>query len=201
MHYLVKRARHMTNFLNPDDPVEGLGTLVGFWRWALSDLIGNTNRGLLAEYLVGRLLGLSLDTPRLEWDCADLLYHGRRIEVKASAYRQTWHHAESSDSKISFGVAPHRCWDAPSNTYGSEMRRWADVYVFCLLMPRGTVASREALVLDNWRFYVCSTVRLEQQIPLTQKTAALSTIERICGAGVDFRGLKVAVDAALEIKE
>jgi hypothetical protein len=30
--------------------------LLGFWRWACSDLVGNVMRGVLAEYIVGLAL-------------------------------------------------------------------------------------------------------------------------------------------------
>ncbi|GAB3055164.1 hypothetical protein [Virgibacillus ainsalahensis] len=30
-----------------------------FWRWAYSDMLSNTNRGILAEFLVGHAFGIN----------------------------------------------------------------------------------------------------------------------------------------------
>jgi hypothetical protein len=33
-------------------------TLLAFWQWAMSDLTNNATRGLVAEYLVARAVGV-----------------------------------------------------------------------------------------------------------------------------------------------
>src|SRR5215831_5345550 len=64
--------------------------VVDFWRWAVSDLIENTTRGLLAEFLVGQALGAT-NTLRCGWDAFDLrTSNGLKIEVKSCAYLQAW---------------------------------------------------------------------------------------------------------------
>ena len=56
-------------------------TLESFWQWAASELVGNTLRGMLAEYLVASALGAA-DGVRKEWDGHDLeLRDGYRVEV------------------------------------------------------------------------------------------------------------------------
>ena len=58
--------------LTPDHPIAGLGLTVGdFWSWAYSDVLVNTVRPLLAEFLVAAALG-QLDQARLEWDAVDV---------------------------------------------------------------------------------------------------------------------------------
>ncbi|HET9365948.1 MAG TPA: hypothetical protein VFP71_13140 [Candidatus Angelobacter sp.] len=55
-------------------------TLLNFWQWAASDLVSNTTRGLLAEFIVAAALGLTSE-PREEWRSFDLLTtSGRKIE-------------------------------------------------------------------------------------------------------------------------
>ncbi|MFZ0368828.1 MAG: hypothetical protein WAM07_04400 [Halobacillus sp.] len=76
-------------------------TVVEFWRWVYSDLLSNTTRGILAEFLVGYALGLTHE-PRVEWDKADFVYKGRLIEVKSSAYIQAWE--QQKPSKIIFNI-------------------------------------------------------------------------------------------------
>ncbi len=46
--------------------------LLNFWQWSVSDLISNSTRGILAEYIVATALDLS-DGFRVEWDAFDLL--------------------------------------------------------------------------------------------------------------------------------
>ena len=64
--------------------------LIDFWQWAYSDIIGNTERGNLAEYLVALACGVDNKT-RISWDAYDLeLENGTKVEVKSSAYLQSW---------------------------------------------------------------------------------------------------------------
>ena len=63
------------NKLSPDTPIIGLenSRLVDFWSWAYSDVLVNTNRSVLAEFIVGSVLGV-VDKPRVEWGWCDLHY-------------------------------------------------------------------------------------------------------------------------------
>ena len=47
-------------------------SLLEFWQWAGSNLLSNRDRGILAEFLVGRALGVT-DKLRTEWDAMDYL--------------------------------------------------------------------------------------------------------------------------------
>ena len=40
-----------------DEALPKGATVLDFWRWIGSDLVGNTTRGLFAEYLVGLAVG------------------------------------------------------------------------------------------------------------------------------------------------
>ena len=100
-----------------------------FHEWAYDDLLANTTRGVLAEYIVAKALG-TLDTKRVEWHKHDLEIDGVGVEVKSAAYLQSW---ETRPSTISFGISPAMGWDAGTNTYGASAERSAAVYVFCLL--------------------------------------------------------------------
>lgn len=64
--------------------------LSDFWSWAFSDLVANTTRGLIAEYLVARALDADQGC-RTEWDAWDVVTpDGIKVEVKSSAYIQSW---------------------------------------------------------------------------------------------------------------
>ena len=47
-----------------------------FWRWSASDLLNNTQRGVLAEFIVAKALGIEENGPRVEWEPYDLLFSG-----------------------------------------------------------------------------------------------------------------------------
>src|SRR6266849_7963203 len=107
-------------------------TLLDFWQWAYSDLLSNTNRGRLAEFIVARALGLGFTDVRTEWDRFDLVTHTNlRVEVKSAAYVQSWFQKKLSD--ICFVVSARRGWDATTNEMEATPRRHAEAYIFALL--------------------------------------------------------------------
>lgn len=148
--------------------------LQSFWQWAYSDLIGNAERGTLAEYLVACALGIS-DAERVSWDRYDLLSKkGVRIEIKATGYLQTW---EQKDlSKPIFGIRPTYGWDSQTNTYDTEQRRQSDIYVFCV-HKHTEQATVDPLQLSQWDFYLMPTSTLNEKLGL-QRTATLSALVR-----------------------
>jgi len=169
-----------------------LGTnfkLMDFWRWAASDLVSNAMRGVLAEYIVATALGLDTGM-RTEWDAFDLLTKdGKRIEVKSAAYIQSWGHKELS--KIIFGIRPTKGWDAITNTVSVDLKRQADIYVFCLLshQRQNTI---NPLDLDQWDFYVLGSRILNEAYPV-QKTIGLSGLQKLNPVHVKYSGIAQAV--------
>ncbi len=77
--------------LDPDNPIPGFAGAYcrRLLDWAYSNLLTNITRGLFAKFLVGTALG-AVEGTRTEWDSFDLLYQGAKIEVKSSAYLQSW---------------------------------------------------------------------------------------------------------------
>lgn len=164
-----------------------------FWSWACSDLIGNAQRGVLAEYIVGLALGCVADGVRVEWDAADLLTReGVRVEVKSSAYLQSW--KQEKLSAISFGVQPTNGWDAKSNTTAAERKRQADVYVFCVFKHTDQ-STADPLNIDQWDFYVMSTKRLNSAFG-EQKSIALGSLLSRDPVQCSFAELASAVEVA-----
>jgi predicted RNase H-like HicB family nuclease len=67
-----------------------IAKLSEYWQWSASDLLGNTERGRLAEYIVATAVGVAGGV-RSGWEPYDVeTLLGTRVEVKASAYVQTW---------------------------------------------------------------------------------------------------------------
>src|SRR6185437_13199042 len=84
--------------------------LLDFWQWTASDLVSNSTRGVLAEFLVARALGVDTGV-RDEWQAFDLKTpSGKKIEVKSAAYVQSWGQKELS--KIVFSTRRSVAWDA-----------------------------------------------------------------------------------------
>jgi hypothetical protein len=148
--------------------------LLGYWQWSASDLLGNTERGRLAEYIVATAVGVA-DGVRSGWEPYDVETSSRiRVEVKASAYVQTW--GQKTLSKIIFGIRPTRAWDADANVFAHESRRQANVYVFALLTERDK-AIVNPLNVAQWQFYILRAQTLDERVPL-QKTISLSPLTK-----------------------
>jgi hypothetical protein len=128
-----------------------------FWQWSASDLIGNTTRGCLAEYIVSMALELTTGV-RNDWDAYDLQFDGWNIEVKASAFLQSWF--QKRLSRPSFSIRPARRWDPRINELVGEPKRHAHLYICCLLDHKEK-ATLNPLNLDQWRFYILKTADLD----------------------------------------
>lgn len=167
-------------------------SLAGFWAWSRSDLLDNTERGVLAEFIVAAAVGGDLGGVRdgsAAWDITTP--DGGRIEVKSAAYLQTW--GQKRLSRISFGMPVTRVWDSGKGEFTGPARRHADVYVFALLAHTDK-ATVNPLDLDQWRFYVVPTATLNDRLP-AQRTITLPALKVLTSA-VTFDQLRAAVAAA-----
>ena len=165
--------------------------VLDFWRWSASDLVSNATRGILAEYIVAHALGLATGV-RAQWDAYDLVSRsGLKVEVKSSAYLQTWFHRELST--IGFGIGPTLGWNADTKEGGSEGRWKGDVYVFCVLAHKDK-KSVDPRDLDQWVFYVLPTAVLDERCP-TQKHISLLGLLRLEPIKTDFNGLASAISS------
>jgi hypothetical protein len=174
-------------------------TLLEFWQWSSSDLVGNTLRGVLAEYIVGLALGC-LDHVRVEWDAVDLCWRCDqdrviRIEVKSTSYLQTWKQPKTSKPK--FNIKKKQSPEPPLDGDQPQPKRAADVYVFCLF-DNGDHEDKtklDPLDLGHWSFYVLSTKSLERAFG-NQKSVSLKPLEDVHGTSFPFPDLKSRVLAA-----
>jgi hypothetical protein len=151
-------------------------SVLDFWQWSSSDLLGNTMRGVLVEYIVGTALGILKDV-RIEWAEYDRLTHeGIKLEIKSAAYLQSW--SQKRLSKISFGIEPKMPQTPPQEpTTEPLLRRQADVYIFCLLHHRDMLTVNP-LSLDQWTFYCLATKKIDAECR-DQKTLSLSRLQSL----------------------
>lgn len=187
---------------DPRDHFQGLtssdaSTLGNYWSWAHSHLLDNTERGVLAEDIVGLALGCVENRTRLNWDAFDLLYAEKYgVEVKASGYLQNWR--QSGPSTISFDIKDHLSFDSASGTTSKDRSRPAQIYVFCVFAENSRTRANP-LDLSQWEFLVVSTKRLSRIVG-NQKTIRLGPlIERVQPRQCSFAGLKEAVDAEIRL--
>lgn len=171
-------------------------SLIDFWRWSSSDLLGNAMRGVIAEYLVALAVG-SDNGARIEWDAYDIKTEsGLLIEVKSSAYLQSWR--QSKLSAIRFGISPTYGWSSEANVTSTAQARQADVYVFCVLAHKEK-STVDPLNTDQWDFYILSTEELNRQAG-RQKNIGLNRLLRLSPVYVKYCELSGAIDSACNRK-
>jgi hypothetical protein len=158
-------------------PLKGLeGATVGdYWSWAYSNILCNANRSILAEFVVGTVLGV-VDTPRIEWDAYDLLYNDKKIEVKCSAYLQSWR--QEKLSPIQYDIRKKRYYDERTGTGSKVPDRYSDCYVFCLY-PEKEPCRVDILDIESWEFYVVSKDKISAEFG-DQKILGLARLKTIC---------------------
>ena len=139
-------------------------TVGDFWKWAYSDILSNTVRGVYAEFLVAVALGIFKDDIRDAWWDYDLSYRDLKIEVKTSGYRQSWE--QKQNYAINFDIKPKK----------TTQIRTADLYVFCLFTEQDDIKAHDR-VLDPtfWEFYI-----VPKKVLPAQKTIRLNPLCAIC---------------------
>lgn len=179
-------------------------TLFDYWQWSGSDLLSNTQRGIIAEFLVAKALGVA-DSPRLEWGWYDLATaSAQKIEVKSAAHHQSW--PQERPSSIRFNIAPAKwLWDPDTNTsaYHEKPVRASDAYVFCLL---GSLEHTDPnpLDIDQWTFYVIRTKDLDSEVG-RQKTIGINPlkalVKRMTGrCEVGYQDLRSVIEQTLRVE-
>jgi hypothetical protein len=193
----------MTNELGPLKPDRKTGreafrgpegdtsfTVLDFWQWSGSDLVDNTYRGVLAEFLVAKALGISTDGVRESWTSFDLeTNEGIKIEVKSAAFVQAW--GQRRLSGVQFVVPKRRGFDAVANELEAVPCRHADVYVFAVL-AHADKPTLDPMNLAQWQFYALARRVLDER-QRSQHSITLRSLEHLAAPPVDFWGLRELV--------
>jgi hypothetical protein len=176
---MMKSLNGTENFFFGEDPV---AQVVDFWRWQGADLLSNALRGTLAEFIVAQALQIK-SLGRVEWDLYDLVYQGKKIEVKSTAYIQSWKQTKLSTPRFDI----HKS--------AQLSKRASDIYVFCLFGAK-VKENADPLNLKLWDFWVLSTANINRTFG-EQKTVALEMIKPIASQ-TKYGGLKSAVDLVVD---
>ena len=114
----TKKLDGTETFKKAEDSPIAAADILDYWSWAYSDIVGNTNRGAVAEFIVARTIG-SEAAVRNDWAAYDLKTpSGVKVEVKSSAYLQSWHQATVSTP--TFSIRKAREWFPETNELSCE---------------------------------------------------------------------------------
>ena len=163
-------------------------TISDFWQWAYSDVMSNRNRSIFGEFIVASALEIT-NILRIKWNYFDLEYNGLKIEIKTSAYIQSWY--QSKLSKISFDISKKKAWFPETNTYSKEADRYSDVYIFCLYKDQDP-AIANILDVDNWEFYIVPVSLITAKLK-DQKSIGLNKLQSIATA-TSYNKIKESFD-------
>lgn len=143
----------------------------------------------MAEYIVATAIEAKNEI-RIEWYAYDLVTEeGIKVEVKSASYLQSWEQRDLS--KISFDISPTKAWLRESNEYDSDVKRQADVYVFCLLNNTAKVTV-DPLNIEQWKFYILATKTLSKEKGI-QKSIRLNSLLKLNPIETDYRGINVQI--------
>ena len=159
MKYPAIDIRNAETDIITDSQGNEISSVLDYWKWAHSCLIDNAERGAFAEYLVACAIG-GKGRGRVNWDKYDLVSEeGITVEVKTSAYLQAW--GQNALSTLRFGIAKTHGYNPASNSYEPDMKRQAQVYVFCV---HAETEQEKVNVLDTtqWKFYVLASKVLDE---------------------------------------
>ena len=170
--------------------VDTESTLLDFWSWAFSDVLTNTTRGILAEFIVATALGINTKQPRDGWAKFDLEYMNHGVEIKSASYHQRWF--QNKMSTISFNIPTSRAWDASTNKLEEQSQRQADLYILCLLSEKER-DQVNPLDLDQWEFWILETQFLNER-KRSQKSITYNSLLKEVGEPVCFHQIKHSVD-------
>jgi hypothetical protein len=165
-------------------------TLRDFWCWSTSDLLNNTTRGVLAEFLVASAVEIPTSGVRDPWAAYDLeTADGLKIEVKSAAHLQSW--AQKRPSVIIFNVPKTRAWSPDTNELASESARQADVYVFAVLAHQDK-ATVNPLDISQWQFFVLSSQALNQRTR-SQHSITIASVKALSTGPTSYHELAAAI--------
>ena len=150
--------------------------------------IQNNLRAIVVEVIVDFALRPDWKHCSEDWNSWDFEHtSGARLEVKQTAFRQSWK-SPPSPKERRFDIAPRTGYWHEGTTWTDKIGRHAHIYVFAVHpIEDDTVDHRDP---SQWRFYVLETSKLP---PLPQKSIGLATV-KAKGKEVDWQGLLHAVE-------
>ena len=158
-------------------------SVLDFWRYAYSNLIDIEPE--IAEFLVGRALGLEIPTNKAYWTPFDIQYGEVKIEVKETGYTHTWTKKQSKMRR--FDIKP------------SKGGRQCDIYVFCLVGEYGEIPELvNPLDLSIWKFFVVPRKVIDDYCG-EEKSLSLGKLFSLGYESIPYKEIKAAVDNLVNV--
>lgn len=184
----MNKITENTSFVNGD---ESLGiTMLDFWKYQYSNIYDMQE--YIAEFIVGKALGINEPMNRDGWTLWDINYRGKRIEVKETSYYHSWQE-KIAQGRISqqrtFSITPAFTGYKDSTT---SYERQNDIYVFCLNTGNNEEDSYP-IDMANWEFYVVPTRTINENCTPTQKSISLGKVRKLAPL-TRFNELKNVID-------
>ena len=164
-------------------------TIGEFWQWAYSDLMQNTERGVLAEYIVAALLGVD-NKLRVPWIPYDLkLPNGKTVEVKTMSRLQAWRQKRLSKPRVV--IQPSRKWDPETGIMNETPTFNADFYILCYFNADNHDTA-DPQDLTQWEFYVF-TIEAIKKLLVDRKSISLYYLRKLGIKSINAHGLAAKV--------
>lgn len=183
----MKNVKETTLFTSNGESI-GL-TMLDFWKYQYSNIFDLQEN--IAEFIVGKALGLTEPCNRNGWSLYDIYYRDKRIEVKETGYFYSWQKDGKISQQRTFRIAP---------AYGKDKvkERQNDIYVFCLNTGTNEEESNP-LEMDNWKFYVVPTSVINE-VAKNQKTISLGRVSKLAPL-TRYGELKGVIDSFIDAKQ
>lgn len=173
-------------------------SVLDFWQYGFSNLNSNVLRGVLAEFIVENALKEKAEIEvRSPWGDYDVLYKGKKIEVKCCAYIQDWDQTKLS-SILWSGLKARELYYSDAVAKQSELNQASDyksdIYVLALLQHQEH-ATLDILDMNQWCFYILSKESLATTFKKVA-TVSLALLKKHSIKGVTFAQIAEEVDNA-----
>jgi|TARA_B110001469_G_C9508644_1_gene253625 hypothetical protein len=167
--------------------------LLDFWQWNQSNLIENRTRGILAEFIVMKAFEVE-SKARVEWDDFDIITdQDIKIEVKSSAFIQTWE--QTKFSSIDFSIGPSKRYlETPGRP--ADRLRPSDIYVFALLAHKEQ-KTIDPMNLNQWCFFVMSSRKIDAERG-PQQRITLNSLKSLSPIECNYQNLKTTVEKIIK---
>ncbi|MFA5312223.1 MAG: hypothetical protein WC375_02755 [Methanomassiliicoccales archaeon] len=170
-------------------------SVLEFWQYGFSSLNSNVLRGALAEFIVENALKDNLEIEvRSPWGDYDVLYKGKKIEVKCCSYIQDWDQANYSIIKWS-GLKAKELYYSEAVKKLSDLAVTADyksdIYILALFRHQDH-ATLDILDMDQWCFWVLTKNQLKE-LSKNRSSVSLALLEKRQILPVSFLDLKSAI--------
>lgn len=159
-------------------------SLTDFQEWAFPQFINESQRSLLAEYIVASAIGPvneTIDKRFMQSRPYDFLTpEGLRVEVRYASYLQ---------------LTDINHPDRITYTLEQALQRNSDVHVFTLF--KATSPNQDPLDLNLWEFYILSTNVLDIEHPV-ENTITLPTLMQLAPVYCTYESLKASINLAMQ---